>query len=188
MRVLTLRLAVLSAVLATALALPGGLRAAAEEAAGEPVRGPETNLPLPRFVSMKAASANARRGPSQSYRIDWEFVRRGMPLRVTGEYGHWRRVEDAEGQGGWVHHSLLTGVRTVLMRGGDMVPVLEEPSERGRLIAWAEPGAVARLDRCEGDWCRISAERPEACEGLWCRISSGRIDGWAPKGMLWGVE
>jgi SH3-like domain-containing protein len=206
MRDLSLRLTVRGAVLAVALvgalwvapALLGCLRAAAAEegayATGEPAsfaepaRGPETNLPLPRFVSMKASSANARRGPSQSYRIDWEFVRRGMPLQVTAEYGHWRRVQDAEGQGGWVHHSLLTGGRTVLMRGEDMVPLRTEPSEGGRLLAWAEPGAIARLDRCEGAWCRISAEPPDACEGLWCRISTGRIDGWVAKAVLWGVE
>jgi SH3-like domain-containing protein len=187
MRALSLRLAVLGAVLAVVLVPAGGLRAAAEEAA-EPVRGAVTNLPLPRYVSLKASSGNARRGPNLSYRVDWEFLRRGMPLRVTAEYGQWRRVEDAEGQGGWMHHGLLSGARTVMVQGAEMAPMLTEPSDRGRLIAWAEPGAVARLDLCEGEWCRISAESPEACEGLWCRISTGRVDGWVPRGVLWGVD
>ena len=57
-----------------------------------PAIGPETNLPLPRFVSLKSDEGNVRRGPSLSHRIDWVFVRRGMPLQVTAEYGHWRRV------------------------------------------------------------------------------------------------
>ena len=35
--------------------------------------GPETNLPLPRFVSLKAGKANIRRGPGLTYRIDWIF-------------------------------------------------------------------------------------------------------------------
>ena len=76
-----------------------------------------TNLPLPRFVSMRAESANARRGPKLDQRVDWEFVRRGLPLEVVAEYGQWRRVRDAEGDGGWVHHTLLSGVRTALVRG-----------------------------------------------------------------------
>ena len=63
-------------------------------------RGPVTNLPLPCFVSLKADEGNARRGPSLSHRIDWVFTRRNMPLEVTGEYGHWRRVQDRDGQGG----------------------------------------------------------------------------------------
>ena len=51
-------------------------------------RGPVTNLPLPRYVSMKAAEGNVRRGPSLTHRIDWVFKRRGMPLQITAEYGN----------------------------------------------------------------------------------------------------
>ncbi len=188
MRALSLRLAVLVAVLAVVPAPGGVLYAAAEEAVAEAERGPVTNLPLPRYVSLKAGSANARRGPNLSYRVDWEFRRRGLPLKVVAEYGQWRRVEDAEGQGGWMHHGLLSGARTVMVQGAEMAPMLTEPSDRGRLIAWMEPGAIARLEGCDGDWCRISAESPEECEGVWCRISAGRIDGWVAKGVLWGVE
>ena len=92
-------------------------------------RGPVTNLPLPRFVSMRSDSANARRGPSFDQRVDWEFVHRGLPLEVTGEYGHWRRVRDADGAGGWVHHTLLSGVRTAIVQGADPVPLQAGPDD-----------------------------------------------------------
>ncbi|MGR3493482.1 MAG: SH3 domain-containing protein, partial [Shimia sp.] len=78
-------------------------------------RGPVTNFPLPRYVTMKAAEANVRRGPSQSHRIDWVFKRRDMPLRITAEHGHWRRVQDRDGMGGWVHYALLSGARSVIV-------------------------------------------------------------------------
>ena len=80
----------------------------------DPNRGPVTNLPLPRYVSLKGGEGNARRGPSLSHRIDWVFRHPGMPLRVVAEFGHWRRVEDQDGAGGWVHYSLLSGVRTAI--------------------------------------------------------------------------
>ncbi|MEM1352796.1 MAG: SH3 domain-containing protein, partial [Pseudomonadota bacterium] len=83
----------------------GGGHAAEKEGAA---RGPVTNLPLPRYVSMKATEANIRRGPSLTHRIDWVFKLRDMPLRVTAEHGHWRRVEDPDGQGGWIHYSLIS--------------------------------------------------------------------------------
>ncbi|MDH3264304.1 MAG: aspartyl-trna synthetase, partial [Paracoccaceae bacterium] len=51
-------------------------------AAGADERGPVTNLPLPRYVSLKADEANARRGPGTDHRIDWVFRRRDMPLQV----------------------------------------------------------------------------------------------------------
>ncbi|HCT32088.1 MAG TPA: aspartyl-trna synthetase, partial [Sulfitobacter sp.] len=74
--------------------------------------GQVTNLPVPRFVSMKASEGNVRRGPSLTHRIDWVFKHRDLPLRITAEHGHWRRVEDRDGMGGWVHYSLLSGTRT----------------------------------------------------------------------------
>lgn len=135
-------------------------------------RGSETNLPLPRFVSMRAESANARRGPNLDQRIDWEFVRRGLPLEVTAEYGHWRRVRDAEGLGGWVHYSLLSGIRTALVTGDAPVALRDEPDDGAVVRAMAEPGVVARL---------------EACQGSWCEIEAGGVEGWLPRGAIWGV-
>lgn len=171
---------------ALALALAAGLgpqtpaRAAAEPdpaAAAAPAQnaevGPVTGMPIPRFVSMRAENANARRGPSLDHKVDWTFVRRGMPLEVTGEYGNWRRVRDADGAGGWVHHTLLSGVRTVLV-GGDAPSALRaEPSDTAIIRAFAEPGVVARLEHCKGDWCELSADG---------------VSGWARRAGLWGVR
>ncbi|WP_244526295.1 SH3 domain-containing protein [Wenxinia saemankumensis] len=140
-------------------------------APGGPVVGPETNLPLPRFVSLKTSEANVRRGPSLSHRIDWVFLRRDMPLQIVAEYGHWRRVVDREGLGGWVHYSLLSGVRTVIV-DRDMLPLLARPEEGAPAAAQVQLGVVARIEECQPDWCRIAA---------------GGYRGWVPKEALWGV-
>jgi len=138
-------------------------------AAGD--RGPVTNLPLPRFVSLKTDEGNARRGPSTAHRIDWVFTRREMPLEVIGEYGHWRQVRDRDGAMGWMHYSLLSGLRTVLVEV-DLVPLRSRPDAGAAVVAHAEAGVVARLGECVADWCRISA--------------SGQR-GWVPVATLWGV-
>jgi SH3-like domain-containing protein len=135
--------------------------------------GPVTRLPLPRYVSMRAESANARRGPGLDHRIDWEFLRRGQPLRVVAEYGQWRQVLDADGAGGWVHHSLLSGTRTVLIRGQVPAVLRAGPGEDTAVRAMAEPGVVARLDACRDEWCALRA---------------GGFRGWVPRDQLWGVE
>ena len=135
-------------------------------------RGKETKLPIPRFVSLKAEEGNARRGPSLSHRIDWVFKRRNMPLRVTGEHGHWRRVQDRDGQGGWVHYSLLTGVRHVIVEA-DLTPMRVKPGTEAEVNAYAEAGVVARLGKCSAAWCRINA---------------GGNRGWVEKSALWGVK
>jgi SH3-like domain-containing protein len=135
-------------------------------------RGSVTNLPLPRFVSMRAEKANARRGPNLNQRVDWEFVHSGLPLEVTAEYGQWRRVRDADGAGGWVHHSLLSGVRTALVRTDAPVPLRAGPNDTAAVRAVAEPGVVGRL---------------EACAGAWCEIAADGFAGWLPRDAIWGV-
>lgn len=136
-----------------------------------PETGPVTNLPMPRFVSMKAEEGFVRRGPSRRHRIDWVFKRRDMPLEVVGEFGPWRRVRDRDGAGGWMHHMLLSGVRTVIVQE-DLTALHTRPDELSPIRARAEAGVVARLGECEVDWCEITADRQR---------------GWVPKTVLWGV-
>jgi len=155
------------AVLAVAIAMALG----AAGARAQQTLGPETNLPLPRFVSMKASEANVRRGPSRTHRIDWVYRVRDLPLLITAEYGNWRRVEDRDGQGGWIHYSLLSGVRTVLVEA-DEVPLRMKPVADAPEVAIARRGVVARVDSCVPDWCRIRKDG---------------YKGWAEKAALWGV-
>lgn len=153
------------AALLIVLSAPG---AKAEEAG----KGPVTNLPLPRYVSLKSSEGNARRGPALSHRIDWVFRHRDMPLRVTGEYENWRRVEDRDGAGGWVHYTLLSGSRTVMVQVS-MADLRAGADDSTEVIARAEAGVIARLGACEPDWCRITA---------------GGESGWVRKTDIWGVD
>lgn len=134
--------------------------------------GPITNLKLPRFVSLKGSNGNARRGPSLSHRVDWVFKHAGMPLRVTAEFGNWRRIEDRDGAGGWVHYILLSGVRTVVFND-DKTPIHGRPDANTATIATAQAGAIAKLGKCSIDWCEVTADR---------------VDGWVPKTAIWGVD
>jgi SH3-like domain-containing protein len=140
-------------------------------AAAETKRGPVTNLPLPRFVSMKTGEGNVRRGPSLTHRVDWVFKHENMPLKIVAEYGHWRRVQDDEGQGGWMHYSLLSGARYVTVTE-EKIRLYLTPNDAAATQAYAERGALLRLGSCVEEYCEISAKG---------------ADGWAKKSVLWGV-
>ena len=156
---------------AAATPAPGAPPEAAASAT-EPGRGPVTNLPLPRWVSLKGNAGNARRGPGLTHRIDWVFTHSGMPLRLTAEYENWRRVEDQDGLGGWVHYTLLSGVRTALVTA-DLAEFHSRPDARSDVVFKAEAGVIGRLLECEPDWCRLNIEGEK---------------GWAPTLQLWGTE
>ncbi len=138
----------------------------------DPTRGAVTNLPVPRYVTLKTNEGNARRGPGLSHRVDWVFARAGMPLRVTAEYENWRRVEDAEGVGGWIHYTLLSGVRSVLIMR-DMAEFHSDPRPDAMVEVQAEQGVVGKLLECEADWCRVGIDG---------------YKGWVLKSEIWGVD
>ena len=81
-----------------------------------------------------------------------------MPLRITAEFENWRRVEDFEGAGGWVHYSLLSGSRTALVTL-DMAEFRDAPADDATVVAQAETGVIGRILECQPDWCRIALGR-----------------------------
>lgn len=134
--------------------------------------GRVTLMPLPRYVSLKTSEGRARRGPGLTHRVDWIFTRRNMPLRMTNEFENWRQVEDSEGQGGWIHASLLSGVRTVLVTA-EATPMRARPQPGAPVTAILERGVVAGIVECAPDWCRLNAEGTR---------------GWVERSAIWGLD
>lgn len=159
-------------VLAAALVALVVLSAGLPQPAIAQDRGPVTNLPMPRYVSLRASEGNARRGPDMSHRIDWVFTRRDVPLRITAEFEHWRLVEDAEGQGGWMHSALLSGARSALVQT-DMAQVHARGDRAAPVQALLERNVIVQLRGCTTDWCRIEVESTR---------------GWVEKRHIWGVD
>lgn len=151
-------------------AVPAAARPAGKDC--PPGLGCVTRRPLPRYVSLKGAEARARRGPGADHRVDWIYQRPGLPLKVTAEYENWRRVEDAEGVGGWMHYALLSPTRTAMVVQ-DLAELRSSPDPGAAVLARAETGVIARIHECRPDWCRISRDG---------------LRGWVPKTALWGVD
>ena len=145
---------------------------AAPDAAPDARVGPVTGYPIPRYVTMRATEGNARRGPSRSHRIDWVFTRRHMPMMIVAEHGHWRRVIDRDGAGGWMHYTLLSGDRSAIVEQ-DMLPLYARPDTTSTIRAHAELGVTGRIDECVPDWCMLEV---------------GGYTGWVDANALWGVE
>lgn len=148
-----------SVILAAALATPGALAA--------------EGLPVPRFVSLRSEEVNLRAGPGDRYPVDWVYRRRDLPVEVVAEFNHWRKIRDKQGTEGWVHQSLLSG-RRMLVVSGKTRTLRAEPQDTARPVALLEVGVVARLAKCP----RNSA---------FCRVEAGGHDGWLKRDEFWGV-
>ena len=143
----------------------------------DPQVGPVTNLPLPRYASLKSDKVNLREGPSKDHRTKWIYQRSGLPVEIIAEYENWRRIRDSEGTEGWVLHSLLAGKRTVLvapwLKDKDKpVPLFTRANKQSAVDAQLMPGVLAAVKSCRDSWCRITGEG---------------FDGYIETTQVWGV-
>ncbi len=127
----------------------------------------------PRFASLATGKVYLRQGPSYNNRILWVYRRKGLPVEILAEYDVWRRVKMPEGTIGWVHSAMLSSTRTVVVTGKADAPLREGVDASARVIAYAAPGVVARLDSCAGEACEVQV--------------AGR-DGWIDKARIWGAD
>lgn len=131
-----------------------------------------SGLPVPRFVSLRSNEVNVRAGPGRAYPIEWVFVRAGMPVEITAEFDTWRRIRDVDGTQGWVHQSMLSGRRTLVVTK-EIRTIRERPNSSAAAVAQAEPGVMGRLVSCKGDWCEVEIQG---------------YHGWMERGDFWGVR
>ena len=92
-------------------------------------------------------------------------------FQLYGEYDNWRRVRDSEGAGGWIHYSLLSGVRSIIITSS-MANLYRKSDQDSMIMARIEQNYIADLGKCIKDWCEIDA---------------GKYDGWIKKTDIWGV-
>ncbi len=167
-----IRTACLFAILLVALLAfaPGETTLAQSDGATRIALGP-SGLPLPRFVTLRAAKVNMRSGPGIRYPIEWEFSRKGLPVEVVDEFETWRRIRDWQGSEGWVHQSMLSGQRGAIVVGADRL-LRRKPEPGAPAIAEIQMQVVGRLHDCRDGWCLIEAKGYE---------------GWLREGEIYGA-
>lgn len=157
---------------AAAIALPGEITGSTGLLPDE--TGP-SGLPVPRFVTLKAAKVNVRKGPSREHALAWVYQRKGLPVEVTAESDDWRKIRDAQGLEGWIQQSMLGGKRNALVAG------------------WVRNGGVLLHGRADPDAAAVARLAPgvvagvESCDGEWCFLDASGYEGYARQSELWGV-
>lgn len=126
-----------------------------------------------RYASIRRDQAYLREGPSYAHKVLWVYRRKNYPVKIIESFDAWRRVKDADGTVGWMHHTQLSDMRTVVFIGFTKSPVRAEFQPSSKVVAYAEPGVVAKL---------------KACKPAMCEIETSGVEGWVDKKNIWGVE
>lgn len=127
----------------------------------------------PYWASIEEPEARMRTGPSTEFPVKWVYKRQNLPVKVVAVHSVWRKVEDPDGDQGWMHVRLLSPKRTAVVVGSSISALREAPESTAR-IAWrVEPGVVGRIEECDKGWCRFE--------------NAGRY-GFIETDRLWGEE
>ena len=174
-------IAIITALLlgATVLVAAGGVWSGSEPATTEAalqsapagIEIGESGLPIPRFASLGSGEVNLRTGPGVRYPVAWVFTRKGLPVIITAEFEHWRKVRDRDGAEGWVHKSMLSGRRYAVVTE-QLATLLREPETGARPVLRVQGGVLGEL---------------LGCRDRWCRLEVGDVRGWVHRAQIFGV-
>ncbi|MCC6479613.1 SH3 domain-containing protein [Sphingorhabdus sp.] len=127
----------------------------------------------PYWASIDEPEARTRTGPSTEFPVKWVYKRQFLPVKVVAVHEVWRKVEDPDGDQGWMHVRLLSPDRTAIVTGSGISALRDEPSAAARISWRVEKGVVGRIDDCRTGWCRLDI--------------SGRV-GYIETDRIWGEE
>lgn len=127
---------------------------------------------VPRWVSLRHGEVMGRKGPGKDYPALWVYHVQSLPVQIVAETEEWRRICDPAGGAAWVHRSEIDGRRMVLSTVAGPSPMRRAAKDNAPVTALLNGHALARLDRCVGDWCKISLAHQS---------------GWTARAGLWGV-
>jgi SH3-like domain-containing protein len=127
----------------------------------------------PYWASIASGEAMMRTGPGRNYPGIWLYKRRDLPVRVIQIYPNWRKIEDPDGQQGWMLVTLLSDRRTAIVKPGSPRNIHVKRDANSPVRYHAEAGVVGRVEKCDGSWCKVQI---------------GKRQGFIAQGDIWGVS
>lgn len=128
-----------------------------------------------RIVSVKSDKTFLMSGPGEKYHIKWEY-KKGFPLQIIANKGHWAKVKDFEKDSGWVVKSALSNMPTVIVIANrhihGKINIHSGPGRKSKVIGKAYYGVVFEILEKKNGWIKI-------------RHDSGLI-GWVKASLVWG--
>ena len=139
--------------------------------AGNAPQPPDGILAEPKYEALRFGKVKMHTGPGQQYPVSWIYQRKALPVKIVATYDVWRKIVDPEGTSGWVQETMLAEKRTVVVAGARRT-LRQDPEATAATIALADPGAIAVVQSCASNWCRLKFHDYE---------------GWMRETELWGT-
>ena len=130
---------------------------------------------LAKMVSVVGDNVNLRSGPGTKYSVKWKYGS-GFPLKVLEEKGGWLKVEDFEGDSGWLYEKLTSRNGHMIVKvhknQNKKVNIRSGPSTKYKIVGKAYYGVVFTTIKQQNGWAHVKHD-------------SG-LEGWIKRSLLWG--
>ena len=150
-------------------------------------KGMFTGLLIPRYVSLKSSKVKVRIGPGIKYKTYYVYKCTHYPVKIIDEFDHWRKIQDIHNIEGWVHRSLVSGIRYVIVNDNKILVkkslekeldinqslIFQNSNEKSYPILKVQYNVIAKLMKCQDHWCKV--------------LVNG-YSGWIRKINIWGVQ
>lgn len=128
-----------------------------------------------KMVSVVGDNVNLRSGPGTKYSIKWKYGD-GFPLKVIEEQGGWVKVEDFEGDTGWLYKKLTSTTGHMIVKvnkdQNQKINIRSGPGTKYKVVGKAYYGVVFKTIKQQNGWAHL-------------RHDSG-LEGWVKRSLLWG--
>jgi SH3-like domain-containing protein len=131
----------------------------------------------PRYVSLKYARANSHVGPGKDYKVRYVYIVSGLPMLIIAKYDTWYYVVDPDGEKCWVHKSMLSSKRFVIISYADGARIYRNSNDSSLIVALAKKNVVLELRRIRGNWCEVAL-----------KYKGHTIEGWIHRSLVYGVS
>lgn len=130
---------------------------------------------LAKMVSVVGDNVNLRSGPGTKYSVKWKYGS-GFPLKVVQEKEGWLKVEDFEGDTGWLYQKLTSRAGHMIVKvhknENKKVNIRSGPGTKYKVVGKAYYGVVFKTIKQQNGWAQVKHD-------------SG-LEGWIKRSLLWG--
>ena len=103
--------------------------------------------------AISAPIANIRSGPGTNYDVIWK-VEQYYPVIVLEKKDNWCKIQDFEGDKGWIHDSLLDQIKTVVVKKSNC-NVRSGPGTDSPVVFRVKQGVPFKCIKNQGAWINI---------------------------------
>jgi len=128
-----------------------------------------------KMVSVTGDNVNLRSGPGTKYSVKWKYGS-GFPLKVVQEKGDWLKVEDFEGDTGWLYKKLTSRTGHMIVKvhknQDTKINIRSGPGTKYKIVGKAYYGVVFKTIKQQSGWAHVKHDTG--------------LEGWIKRSLLWG--